>query len=129
MGDSQPSNGFAEDGKPAFTLKLCNNLFGSKDFRYCKFKDARCSIHEDFNVTSEFKKGCTFSIVQEERFIAQLCELICKKSFCLSVEAKRSEYPANKKTVINLIFYDFKRIRHLAQKFASIKYFIYGSFL
>ena len=63
-GDSQPSKGFATEDKPAFTLKLCNNLSGSNDLRKAVFRSSRCLTHEEANSTSWLGNGNNISVAE-----------------------------------------------------------------
>ena len=60
-GASQPSSGFASEGRPAVTRKLCKSRSGSNDFRKTRFKLSRDFTHESVNITSLFAKGRNFS--------------------------------------------------------------------
>ena len=64
-GDSQPSSGFASEGSPAVTRKLCRSRSASSDFRKARFKFSRDLTHDSANSTSLLLKGFSFSTGDE----------------------------------------------------------------
>ena len=56
--------GLATEDKPAFTLKLCNNLSGSNDLRKAVFRSSRCLTHEEANSTSWLGNGNNISVAE-----------------------------------------------------------------
>jgi hypothetical protein len=62
LGASQPSNGLAEEGRPAFTLKLCKSRSAFNDFRYRIFSVSLSFIHDGVRLTAVLEKGKTWVI-------------------------------------------------------------------